>query len=37
MIETLEQSAGKVFGMRVSGKLLHKDYERFVPMLEKLI
>ncbi len=37
MIETLEQSAGKVFGMRVSGKLLHQDYERFVPMLEKLI
>ena len=37
MIETLDQNAGKVFGMRVSGKLLHQDYERFVPMLEKLI
>ena len=37
MIETLDQSSGKVFGMRVSGKLLHQDYERFVPMLENLI
>ncbi|MGA7497802.1 MAG: STAS/SEC14 domain-containing protein [Isosphaeraceae bacterium] len=37
MIEMLDQSTGKVFGMRVSGKLLHQDYERFVPMLENLI
>ena len=37
MIEILDQSSGKVFGMRVSGKLLHEDYERFVPLLEKLI
>ena len=37
MIEMLNQSTGKVFGMRVSGKLLHQDYERFVPLLEKLI
>ncbi len=37
MIETLDQSSGRVFGMRVSGKVLHQDYERFVPMLEKLI
>jgi len=37
MIETLDQSSGKVFGMRVSGKVLHQDYERFVPLLEKLI
>ncbi|MGZ3413885.1 MAG: STAS/SEC14 domain-containing protein [Isosphaeraceae bacterium] len=37
MIETLDQSSGKVFGMRVSGKLAHQDYERFVPLLEKLI
>ncbi len=37
MIEMLGQSTGKVFGMRVSGKLLHQDYERFVPMLENLI
>ena len=37
MIETLSRSSGKVFGMRVSGKLLHQDYELFVPALEKLI
>ena len=37
MIEVLSRGSGKVFGMIVSGKLLHQDYERFVPMLEKLI
>jgi len=37
MIEMLDQSKGKVLGMRVSGKLAHQDYERFVPLLEKLI
>ena len=37
MIEMLDQSSGKVFGMRVSGKIAHQDYERFVPLLEKLI
>lgn len=37
MIEMLDQSSGKVFGMRVSGKLAHQDYERFVPLLGKLI
>ena len=37
MIEILERGAGKVFGMKVSGKLLHRDYQQFVPMLEKLI
>jgi SpoIIAA-like len=37
MIEVLSRGSGKVFGMNVSGKLLHQDYERFVPMLEKLI
>lgn len=37
MLDILEQSAGKVFGMRVSGKLLHQDYTQFVPILEKLI
>ena len=26
-----------MIGMRVSGKLLHQDYEQFVPMLEKVI
>ena len=37
MIELLGQSSGKVFGMKVSGKLLHEDYQQFVPTLEKLI
>ncbi len=37
MIEILDQSSGKVFAMRVIGKLLHRDYEQFVPMVEKLI
>ncbi|MGO8901731.1 MAG: STAS/SEC14 domain-containing protein [Isosphaeraceae bacterium] len=37
MIEMLDQSTGKVLGVRVSGKLAHQDYERFVPLLGKLI
>jgi hypothetical protein len=37
MIEMLNQSTGKVLGMRVSGKLAHQDYEQFLPLLEKLI
>ncbi len=37
MIEVLSHNSGKVFGMKVSGKLLHQDYQVFVPMLEKLI
>ena len=37
MIEVLNSGSGKVFGMRISGKLLHQDYQQFVPALEKLI
>ena len=37
MIEVLDRGSGKVFGMRVSGKILHQDYQEFVPRLEKLI
>jgi hypothetical protein len=37
MIEILDQGSRKVFGMKVSGKVLHHDYQQFVPMLEKLI
>ncbi len=37
MIEVLDQSSGKAFGMRLSGKLLHEDYAQFVPMLGRLI
>jgi hypothetical protein len=35
MIEILDQSTENVFAMRLSGKLLHRDYQQFVPMLEK--
>ena len=35
MIEVLGRGSGKVFGMRVSGKILHRDYQQFVPMLEE--
>ena len=37
MVEVLDQSSGKLIGLKVSGKLLHEDYQTFVPMLEKLI
>ena len=37
MIEILDQSTGNVFAMRLSGKILHRDYQQFVPMLEKQI
>jgi hypothetical protein len=35
MIEILDGTSGKVFAMRVSGKLLHRDYLQFVPLVEK--
>jgi hypothetical protein len=37
MIEILSQGTGKVFAMRVSGKVLHRDYHQFVPLVEELI
>ena len=37
MIDILQPRSKKVFAMRVSGKLLHEDYQRFVPMVEKQI
>ena len=37
MIEVLHPESAKVFAMRVSGKLLHQDYQQFVPMVEKHI
>ena len=37
MFEVMERSSGKVIGLKLSGKLLHADYQEFVPMLEKLI
>ena len=37
MIEILDQSTGNLFAMRLSGRLLHRDYQQFVPTLERLI
>ena len=37
MAEVLDQGEGKLIGLKVSGKLLHEDYQEFVPLLEKLI
>ena len=37
MIEVLHPESVKVFAMRVSGKLLHQDYQQFVPLVEKQI
>jgi hypothetical protein len=37
MIEVLPESSGKVVGLRISGKLMHADYDRFVPLLEQHI
>ena len=33
----LDASSGRVFAMRLSGKLVHQDYQQFVPRLEQLI
>ncbi len=37
MIEILERSTANVVGFKISGKLLHSDYQHLLPMLEKLI
>ena len=37
MFEILPQSSGNVIGFRINGKLMHADYEQFVPQLESLI
>ena len=37
MIEVLPRSSDKVLGLKISGKLLHADYQKFIPMLEKMI
>jgi hypothetical protein len=37
MIDVMSRSAGKVVGLRVSGKLLHEDYAAFLPKVEALI
>lgn len=37
MFQVLDRTGGKVIGMKVSGKLLHQDYQQFIPRLEALI
>jgi hypothetical protein len=37
MIKILTQTSEKVLAIQLSGKLLHRDYQEFVPMLEKRI
>ena len=36
-IELTENNGGKILEVRVSGKLTHEDYERFVPEFERLV
>ncbi len=37
MFEVLPQSSENVIAVRINGKLMHADYEQFVPKLESLI
>jgi len=37
MIEMLEKSSGNVVGVKINGRLVHEDYEQFLPKLESLI
>ena len=36
-IQLTEKSGGKTLEVRVSGKLVHEDYQHFVPEFERLI
>ncbi|HBO43896.1 MAG TPA: hypothetical protein DD670_08195 [Planctomycetaceae bacterium] len=37
MIEILPQSTSNVVALRVNGKLVHEDYQQFIPQLEQVI
>jgi len=37
MIEQLPESAGKILGFKMSGKLHNADYKSFVPLVDKAI
>jgi len=37
MIEILPQSTGNVVAVRVNGKLVHEDYQQFIPQLEQVL
>jgi hypothetical protein len=36
-IELSEKNGGKLLEVRVSGKLVHEDYQRFVPEFDRLV
>lgn len=36
-VELIETNEGKVLEVRLSGKLLHEDYQHFVPEFERLV
>jgi hypothetical protein len=36
-IQLTERNGGKILEVRVSGKLTHEDYQRFVPEFERLV
>lgn len=37
MLKILDQTSKKALGVQINGKILHKDYATFIPMLEKMI
>lgn len=37
MLKILPQSTDKILAIKVSGKLTHKDYEEFIPLLDAKI
>ncbi len=36
-VEVEEKDSGKILEVRVSGKLVHEDYQRFVPKFDRLV
>lgn len=37
MFQIMEESSGKVIGVKIMGKLTHEDYQEFIPFLEESI
>lgn len=37
MFQVLDETEGKLLALHINGKLLHADYQQFIPMLERLI
>ena len=36
-VEVEEKDGGRILEVRVSGKLVHEDYQRFVPIFDRLV